>query len=271
MARAFVRGAVEQSDLEDEALSDLLLLTSEVVTNAVLHGGGVTEVRLLHSGDRTRVEVDDDSVDVPSERKYGVDATTGRGLGFLTMLASSWGVAPRAGGKTVWFEIGGDAATEGAEPTDSDLIPRPIAVLGVPVKLYVATQQHNDELLKEFAFIGANGASPEGVPARLVTLAQMVRETFAAPAAESRSQVEAALARGDEVVDLVLSIPPAAAPFAEQLYDHLEEAEAYSESGKLLTLASSPEVRRFRAWFLEQCLTQLKGGAPSPWEDAAPR
>ena len=269
MARAFVRGAVEGAGLGEQGLDDVLLLTSEVVTNAVLHGGGGVEVRLAQRAERIRVEVDDESVEVPTERQYGLEATTGRGLGLLTALASSWGVEPRVGGKTVWFEVGGDAAMDSDQSAgDSELIPRPIAILGVPVRLYVATQQHNDELLKEFAFIAAGGEPPEGAPGRLVTLAQMVRETFAAPAAESRAQVEAAVARGDEFVDLVLAVPPAAAPFAEQLYEHLEEAEQYSESGKLLTLVSTPEVRRFRAWFLEQCLTQLKGGGPTPWDDS---
>lgn len=266
MARAFVRGAADGSNVAPDVLDDVLLLTSEVVTNAVLHGGGCAELRVVISAETVRVEVDDASPEVPTERRYGADATTGRGLGLIAALASSWGVAPQTAGKTVWFEVGGASADESqAASGDSDLLPRPIAVLGVPVRLYVATQQHNDELLKEFAFIAGDGESSEDGQTRLVTLAQMVRETFAAPAAESRAQVEAAVARGDEFVDLVLAVPPAAAPFAEQLYEHIEEAEQYSESGKLLTLASTPEVRRFRRWFLEQCLLQLKGGAPTPW------
>ena len=269
MARAFVRGAVDGSGIGAETLSDVLLLTSEVVTNAALHGGGAVEIRLVQRDGRVRIEVDDGSVEVPSERRYGPDATTGRGLGLLTALASSWGVAPRKGGKTVWFEVGGTSvAPMEVEPDGKDLLPRPVAVLGVPVRLYIETQQHNDELLKEFVFIGQTGEAG-GMPERLVALAQTVRETFAAPAAESRAQVEAALARGDEFVDLVLAVPPAAAPFLEQLTELLDEAEQYSETGHLLTLVSSAEVRRFRAWFLEQVLAQLKGGAPSPWAGSA--
>ncbi len=104
-ARHFVRDALTGSD--DNFLDTILLLTSEVATNAVLHTGGRFEVRVevLDAGD-VRVSVRDDSSRVPQPRAAPVDATTGRGLKLVDSLASAWGVDDHPDGKIVWFEVG---------------------------------------------------------------------------------------------------------------------------------------------------------------------
>lgn len=84
----------------------VVLMTSELVTNAVLHGGG--EVRLaVEAGDmRVRVEVGDDEQRRPQVPQPDDEAEGGRGLIIVDALASAWGVtdSPR-GGKVVWFEV----------------------------------------------------------------------------------------------------------------------------------------------------------------------
>ena len=84
------------------------LLTTEVVTNAVVHGKGELELRIAADRDVVRVEVGDDSPDLPTPVPL-VSATQrgGRGLYILTALATDWGVEPRSAsvGKTVWFEL----------------------------------------------------------------------------------------------------------------------------------------------------------------------
>jgi anti-sigma regulatory factor (Ser/Thr protein kinase) len=50
---------------DDDALSDALLVTSELTTNAILHGGGITDFRVDVEGPRLRVSVCDRSSAVP--------------------------------------------------------------------------------------------------------------------------------------------------------------------------------------------------------------
>lgn len=86
-------------------LDELELLTSEVVTNAVVHGGTDLDVGVLLLPDRVRVEVGDRSADEPVPRAATPEATSGRGLELVETLASAWGTAPGLHGKTVWFEL----------------------------------------------------------------------------------------------------------------------------------------------------------------------
>ncbi|MGE0795980.1 MAG: ATP-binding protein, partial [Acidimicrobiia bacterium] len=79
---------------------------SEVVTNAVVHGGGHARIEVEHDLGRVRVSVSDVSDTPPRRLDLGVDATSGRGVMLLDQLAARWGVdvAPHRG-KTVWFEL----------------------------------------------------------------------------------------------------------------------------------------------------------------------
>lgn len=51
-----------------------------------------------------RVEVTDACPSPPVRMHVPNDATAGRGLNLVAALSARWGVEPRAGGKTVWFE-----------------------------------------------------------------------------------------------------------------------------------------------------------------------
>lgn len=83
-----------------------VLLTSEVVTNALLHSGTASiRLRLVLLDDAVRIEVDDDSAVAPRARTFGPESGTGRGLALVEAAARSWGSIPTAHGKTVWFEV----------------------------------------------------------------------------------------------------------------------------------------------------------------------
>jgi anti-sigma regulatory factor (Ser/Thr protein kinase) len=81
-----------------------VLLTSEVVTNAVEHTVGSCVVTIRLDRVRLRVEVGDQS-SVDPERAPRDTRTGGRGLYLLDDLADRWGTTPSSSGKTVWFEI----------------------------------------------------------------------------------------------------------------------------------------------------------------------
>jgi anti-sigma regulatory factor (Ser/Thr protein kinase) len=103
-ARRFVRRVLGEwgaDDLEEAAV----LLTSELITNSLLHARTPMKLRLHRRTGLIRIEVQDDSGSRPVRRHYQADASTGRGLGLVEALAEEWGVEPANGGKAVWFTL----------------------------------------------------------------------------------------------------------------------------------------------------------------------
>ncbi len=106
-ARRFVRSWLQAHDLEPHA-DTVLLLTSEIVTNAVLHTARPSHLTISSTGAAVRVELRDSSPTGPTRRRHSVSATTGRGLRLLEDLASEWGWRPDGGGKVLWFCVASD-------------------------------------------------------------------------------------------------------------------------------------------------------------------
>jgi anti-sigma regulatory factor (Ser/Thr protein kinase) len=112
-ARAFAREALFDwawlpagTEEQQAVAEDVLLLVSELVTNACLHAGGPTELALLGTERVVRVEVTDADPRPPVPRNpHEPGRPGGHGLHIVDLLASSWGVAPQDGGKTVWLEV----------------------------------------------------------------------------------------------------------------------------------------------------------------------
>ncbi|MFF9012305.1 ATP-binding protein [Streptomyces sp. NPDC014870] len=87
------------------------LLTSELVTNALIHTDHGAVVTATVVPDSLRVEVRDFVPGVPEPRvPVADDGTNGRGLVLVQELADSWGVEDHGVGKVVWFELNGGAA-----------------------------------------------------------------------------------------------------------------------------------------------------------------
>ncbi|MFF4032081.1 ATP-binding protein [Streptomyces sviceus] len=95
----------------DESLAEtLILLVSELVTNAVVHTGRPAVLRLSLPGDEVesatvRLEVADRSDRAPVPRCVDGDATGGRGLALVDGLADRWGWSPEGVGKSIWCEL----------------------------------------------------------------------------------------------------------------------------------------------------------------------
>jgi anti-sigma regulatory factor (Ser/Thr protein kinase) len=105
MSRRFVEHALARWQLD--ALSDVaVLLTSELVTNAIVHAQTEVAVTITRDDSRTiTVAVTDSSRSQPRILRHSDDAATGRGLGIIDALASSWDVVSGTGGKTVTFTL----------------------------------------------------------------------------------------------------------------------------------------------------------------------
>jgi signal transduction histidine kinase/DNA-binding response OmpR family regulator len=86
----------------DRPRGDLVLVTSELVTNALTHGRSPAELRLRRSDSEVLIEVSDASSRRPQRRLPGIEDEHGRGLGIVERLADRWGSRILADGKVVW-------------------------------------------------------------------------------------------------------------------------------------------------------------------------
>jgi|SRR3954469_2554154 anti-sigma regulatory factor (Ser/Thr protein kinase) len=96
-----------EPELDPETLSNLRLLVSELVTNAVEHVPGDQDIVITVSlrGDRVRVEVTDEGPGFTyRKREAGDPKGSGWGLHFVDLLSESWG-AMTQDGSSVWFEM----------------------------------------------------------------------------------------------------------------------------------------------------------------------
>jgi anti-sigma regulatory factor (Ser/Thr protein kinase) len=90
-----------------EQVDVAVLLTSETVTNAVIHGRSEIRLDVFVSADLVRVEVGDDNSRRPIRHSDDPEAISGRGVGILDALAARWSVEENDFGKIVWFEVDG--------------------------------------------------------------------------------------------------------------------------------------------------------------------
>ncbi|WP_408055495.1 ATP-binding protein [Streptomyces radicis] len=114
-AREFTRAALQDwgwlpaATEEARALAeDVLLVVSELVTNACLHAEGPDELRLGRGAKLLRVEVADRGAGIPALRTTRrVGRPGGHGMFIVQRLCLDWGVVtePATGGKTVWAEL----------------------------------------------------------------------------------------------------------------------------------------------------------------------
>lgn len=131
-ARRWARSRLAGSGIgDDEPLAEtLVLLISELVTNAVVHTGCPAVLRMLFGlgaaeAGTVRVEVADTCARPPQPRRSAGDDTGGRGLELVDGLADRWGWRREGAGKSIWCEV------------DRCVVPGPsvpsTAVPGVPV------------------------------------------------------------------------------------------------------------------------------------------
>ena len=125
-ARRFVRETLISSGLpvDHDAISDAVLLTSELVTNAVVHAGTPVQLTCRLNGTNIEVSVLDRHparvIPDPPGATAVVDRPSGRGLLLPAALSASWGVTYAASAKAVWFRLGPDAGPDAGPDPGAD-------------------------------------------------------------------------------------------------------------------------------------------------------
>lgn len=103
-ARRFVLDAL-RGEVPEEVAETAVLLTSELVTNVIVHARTPMRLDLAVEHDSVRVAVVDDAPRTPALRRAHDARLTGRGMNLVEALATQWGVDPTPPGKKVWFEL----------------------------------------------------------------------------------------------------------------------------------------------------------------------
>jgi PAS domain S-box-containing protein len=272
-ARRFVAevltGAREGGDLLDVAT----LLTSELVTNGIVHAHTDLRVVVDVTDHFVRVEVADGNPSLPARRDYDASAMTGRGMEMVELLSHDSGAESIDDeGKRVWFRlVRGDAsgaATDEPEPrgrslslVEVDVRPRTrtIELRGVPVALYCVWQEHADALLREatLAALDENGVAVDDY--------QVAAQALAALAAAAQ-EIFVLRDHGIATADVPLFLEAAAVPWFPILRDLFGRATRLSIAGRLLTPPSLPEIVALRNWVCDEIARQAAGLPAYPWK-----
>jgi len=104
-ARSFVRDRCREAGVADVTSDAVVLMVSELVTNAVEHARSRVELALAVDPGVVHVEIHDGNAALPAIRNADSGAVNGRGMAIVDELALSWGVRPAGRGKTVWFDV----------------------------------------------------------------------------------------------------------------------------------------------------------------------
>src|SRR5262245_55753783 len=110
-ARRACRAFARRNHVQE--VDTLLLVLSELVTNAVQHGGAPIVIRIECEGGCVRIGVSDatgNPAAVTPRRDLWLDGTGGMGLRIIDAVSIGWGAHANQGGsgKTVWAELPGD-------------------------------------------------------------------------------------------------------------------------------------------------------------------
>lgn len=107
-ARRFVARVLSSQGLDSW---EVVLLTSELATNAVLHANSAFVVRIVVEGKVVRVEVINDEPELLLIMKEP-SRSGGRGLALVKALARDWGAESSQDSKVVWFDVATSSLAE---------------------------------------------------------------------------------------------------------------------------------------------------------------
>ncbi|WP_433724652.1 ATP-binding protein [Actinoplanes sp. CA-051413] len=112
VGRRFVAGTLRGWGVPDELVEISVLITSELVANAVNHAPPPGYLQVQADDERIRIEVSDAGGAEPRIVRPGDAVAGGRGLLLVDRLAARWGWKVRPRGKVVWCEVSLPAASQ---------------------------------------------------------------------------------------------------------------------------------------------------------------
>jgi hypothetical protein len=143
-----------------------------------------------------------------------------------------------------------------------------VQFINAPVRLMFKSNQHSQELMREFALIQlSDDSAKQDVPARLLQVVDRHGKHFSALAFRRTDELAEAIAQGSRHIDMEIDVPPTARRAAVEMLTTLAEADEFCRRGELLTLATPPEYVAYREWFFGEIVSQLDGNPPTPWRD----
>jgi anti-sigma regulatory factor (Ser/Thr protein kinase) len=104
-ARRVVTENLRSWGVPEGTIDEVVLMASELVTNAFLHGRPPIDLRLRSSGSEITFEVQDRAPYRPRRRRAQDDDENGRGLQIVSILADRWGSRATGTGKSVWCTL----------------------------------------------------------------------------------------------------------------------------------------------------------------------
>lgn len=292
-ARRFVTARLAASGLE-ELSEAAALVTTELVTNVLVHTGSSPMLRMLIRADSVRIEIEDACPVLPVPGILDPTGGCGRGLVLVEQFTQRWGVkrVPDTG-KIVWFELvagvaalaedlsadqlldmwGDDENVAPAPAVDADdevlgvALPEPvrhIRVGQVSTALLNGAKTHLDDLIRDLALLNEAATAKGTADEELIDLAARLTH-LATDLIGFRNQIRRqavdAVQRGVETLILELDVPVSLRGRLADYQRALDDAEQHCVAGRLLVSPVPPEQTQFRRWKLDRIVEQL--GTPA--------
>jgi PAS domain S-box-containing protein len=264
-ARRFVQQRLTGAGLDQDLVETAVLLTSEVVTNAVMHAGSEFELRVsIRPG--VRIEIRDRSQQLPQRRMRAAESVGGWGLELVESLATDFGVtAIPDRGKSVWFVVDNDGPAANGGWKDEPAAATtgtPVFLLNFPYVLWEVMYEHNEALLREYRLYRLDRPTTEQHELD-VTGVERLRQKLANAMLSWRDSLA-----GDPPpshLDLALVFTESDRAASEVMASVFADAEGLAAEGMLLTRPALPEIVALRNWTFDQFHRQLGGEPAERW------
>lgn len=142
-----------------------------------------------------------------------------------------------------------------------------VHLLATPLELLVRAREHHDGLMREFRLLAlSDQVAAPAVPLRLVELTEILGRQYGAAASRRDEDVDAALRKGEQVLDLHYEVGVGVVAAVLSLDALMAEADAYCAAARLMTLERPALIKRFASWYLGQFVSQCAGHPAAPWD-----
>ena len=162
----------------------------------------------------------------------------------------------------------GQPVAAGTGPVELEAVTRggrTVRLVGMPVPLLAESARQLADLRREVQMMDLSG-SDQGDLGRVVQTGRPLVADLDFWARSERRLAEYAMSRGEDTVDLDLTVPDDIAERLDRLTSWLRRCAAKLARGRMLTLPASPDVDSYRLWYREEILAQLNGRPPTPYQ-----